>query len=76
MTSDDLGLTPDMIEALAYGAIAVVVGLDPDRPDELVAQTYQLVPSDGRERRLMSPNAIAAALRRIADELESDGAYL
>ncbi|WP_280224992.1 hypothetical protein [Nocardia farcinica] len=75
--ADDLELTPEMVDALTYAAVAVVVGPDPDgAPNQLLAHAFQIVPRGGRTRRLVPAAYVADALRRTADAIAADGGPL
>ncbi|WP_433579242.1 hypothetical protein [Nocardia brasiliensis] len=66
-------LPADFVDALRYGAVAVVVGHNPDEPDTMRVEAFRLVPPISLPRKMITAADTAHALRWIADGLESDG---
>ncbi|WP_280441051.1 hypothetical protein [Nocardia brasiliensis] len=66
-------LPPDLADALRYGAVAVIIGHNPDQPDTMRVEAFRLVPPISLPRRIIAAADTAHALRWMADSLESDG---
>ncbi|MEV6449605.1 hypothetical protein [Amycolatopsis sp. NPDC051716] len=62
---------PEFREALRYGAMALVVGRDPDNPEQFGATVFYLEPPAERPRLKIAAVDLARVLRQAADELEA-----
>lgn len=69
---DEFVISPQLREALRYGAVVVTVGPDPDSPEEFLTDFFHIQP-DEMPRRGIPAADIADGLRRMADVIEAKG---
>lgn len=76
--ADDLRFGSDFINSCRYASWIVVVGVDPDRPDEARVRSFprDAVGPDLPYRELVDPEDIADCLRTHADDIEAKGSVL